>query len=154
MLIESARIARGKVKDIKTLNMNDFDGIAFAGGYGAGLNLSNFAITNSSNFTVEPDVENAILSCKKADKPMYFLCISPVIVAKVLGNVKITLGGKNEVSQKISELGTEIETQTLNKPTFDEKNKIITTPSNMLEINLAELYQGIFEGAKIFASIL
>lgn len=153
-LIESARIARGRVRDLKTLNVDDFDGIAFAGGYGAGLNLSNFASTNSTDFAVEPEVESAIKAFKSANKPMYFLCISPVIVAKVLKDVKITLGAESDVSKKISQLGAEIEIQTKNEPTFDEKNKIITTPCYMLEISLAELYEGIFKGAKIFASIL
>jgi enhancing lycopene biosynthesis protein 2 len=153
-LVESARIARGRVQDLKTLNLDDFDGIAFAGGYGAGLNLSNFASLNSTDFNLEPDVENIIKAFKNAKKPMYFLCISPVLVAKVLKDVKITLGGESEVSQQISTLGTEIEIQTKNEPTFDERNKIITTPCYMLEISLAELYDGIFKGAKIFASIL
>ena len=43
VLEESARIARGNIRDLATVSADDFDAIVFPGGYGAVKNLSNFA---------------------------------------------------------------------------------------------------------------
>src|SRR4051794_40389974 len=44
VLIESARIARGKIADIASVSADDLDALIFAGGFGAAKNLSSFAI--------------------------------------------------------------------------------------------------------------
>jgi len=43
VLIESARITRGDVHDLESLNASDFDGVFIPGGFGAAKNLSDFA---------------------------------------------------------------------------------------------------------------
>ena len=154
ILVESARIARGKVLDASQFNCDNFDGIAFVGGYGAGVNLSDFAIKNNKDFTIDPKITTAIKACKKADKPMYFLCISPILATKLIDNVKITLGKKSEITELLKNHNVQIVETSTNTHTFDENNKIITTPCYMLNITLAELYEGIFNGAKKFVSIL
>lgn len=154
ILVESARIARGKVRDVKEFQSQNFDGIAFVGGYGAGVNFSDFAIKNSADFSIDPKIENVIQTFKQENKPMYFLCISPILAAKALNNVKITLGKEGEITKALREKNIEIEEQLTNSYTFDKQNKIITTPCYMLNITLAELYEGIFKGAEKFVSIL
>ena len=154
VLEESARIARGKVQDASLFNADNFDGVAFVGGYGAGVNFSNFAIKNSIDFTIEPLIERVIQSTKKAGKPMYFLCISPILAIKALGNIKVTLGSKSDITEALKQTNAEVVEVSTNTPIFDEANKIITTPCYMLNITLAELYDGIYKGAEKFASIL
>jgi enhancing lycopene biosynthesis protein 2 len=44
VLIESARIARGKIRDLKEYDPNHFDALIFPGGFGAAKNLSDFAL--------------------------------------------------------------------------------------------------------------
>ncbi len=39
VLVESARIARGKIMNLKKFNPDDFDGLLFPGGFGAAKNL-------------------------------------------------------------------------------------------------------------------
>lgn len=39
VLVESARIARGKIQDLKDLKVQDFDAVIFPGGFGAAKNL-------------------------------------------------------------------------------------------------------------------
>ena len=56
VLIESARIARGNVKDLKDLNASDFDTLLIPGGFGAAKNLSTFAF-KGAEMTVLPEVE-------------------------------------------------------------------------------------------------
>ena len=43
VLVESARIARGNIKDIKDVQANDLDGLVIPGGFGAAKNLTSFA---------------------------------------------------------------------------------------------------------------
>ena len=53
VLTESARIARGNVKDLSILNASDYDAIIIPGGFGAAKNLSNFAF-KGGDMTVSP----------------------------------------------------------------------------------------------------
>ncbi|EMV9186173.1 isoprenoid biosynthesis glyoxalase ElbB, partial [Escherichia coli] len=43
VLVESARIARGDVKDVRDAKVEDFDALVVPGGFGAAKNLSDFA---------------------------------------------------------------------------------------------------------------
>ena len=60
VLVESARIARGNVSDLATLNHQDFDVLFIPGGSGAAKNLCDYAFKGSS-VTIQPDVEKVIL---------------------------------------------------------------------------------------------
>jgi enhancing lycopene biosynthesis protein 2 len=55
VLVESARIARGEVKDIREANAEDFDALIVPGGFGAAKNLSNFAV-EGAGCSVNPQV--------------------------------------------------------------------------------------------------
>ena len=44
VLIESARIARGEIKDISTVKADDIEALVFPGGFGAAKILSSFAV--------------------------------------------------------------------------------------------------------------
>ena len=44
VLVESARIARGEIRDLQTVNEGDLDGLIIPGGFGAAKNLSDFAV--------------------------------------------------------------------------------------------------------------
>ncbi|GAI95353.1 unnamed protein product, partial [marine sediment metagenome] len=79
VLIEAARIARGKIKPLSEFNEKDFDAIIFPGGFGAAKNLSSFAF-DGVNCSVNKDVENSIKQMADAKKPIGALCISPVIL--------------------------------------------------------------------------
>jgi enhancing lycopene biosynthesis protein 2 len=44
VLVESARIARGDITDLAQLTSDDMDALLFPGGFGAALNLCDFAV--------------------------------------------------------------------------------------------------------------
>lgn len=44
VLEESARIARGKITALESLDVNEFDALIVPGGFGAAKNLSNWAL--------------------------------------------------------------------------------------------------------------
>jgi len=55
VLVESARIARGKISDIKEVRAEGLDAVVFPGGYGAAKNLCNFA-EKGAEAAIHPEV--------------------------------------------------------------------------------------------------
>ena len=94
---ESARIARGDVKDLAELSASDYDTLIIPGGFGAAKNLCSFGF-DGAEMSVQADIEKALRDFKDADKVIGLTCIAPIIAAKVFGNtgVKLTLGGRSK----------------------------------------------------------
>jgi len=59
VMLESARIARGNIQDLGTIDANQFDAIIVPGGFGAAKNLSSFGF-KGEDMTVQSDVESAL----------------------------------------------------------------------------------------------
>ncbi len=141
VLVESARIARGNIKPLKEFDANAYDVLLLPGGFGAAKNLSTFAF-DGSDCKVQPEVEKAIKDMHKAGKPIAALCIAPAILAKVLGDVKLTIGQDKETADAITSLGATHETTDHGQVIIDEKNKVFTTPCYMLEADIAQIGDG------------
>src|SRR5690606_26447101 len=104
VLIESARIARGNIKPLTEYRADEYDAIVFPGGFGAAKNLSTYAF-DGHNLTVNHEVKKAIAETVEAGKPIGALCISPVIFAKILDQVHITIGQDEETINAIQQMG-------------------------------------------------
>lgn len=146
VLIESARIARGDIKDLAKTNIEDYDAVIFPGGFGVVKNLSDFVI-KGSDLTVNPIVEKFIVNGLNSHKVMGFICIAPVIAAKVSANIdlhpEITIGTDKETAQKIEKIGAIHINSKVNEIVYDKKNKIVTTPAYMLGQSISEIAEGI-----------
>jgi len=141
VLVESARVARGKIKPLSQYKASDFDGLIFPGGFGAAKNLSDYAF-NGSKSKVIPEVKKAIIDTATASKPIAALCISPTIIANVLNNVTITIGNdKNTAADLIKFGATHIETKPC-EVVVDKINKIVTNPCYMLDSTIVEIADG------------
>lgn len=141
VLVESARIARGDVKNITEFQATDFDALLMPGGFGVAKNLCNFAF-KGSNCEVNADVEQVIKQMHEAGKPIGALCISPVLVSKVLGEVKLTLGQDQDAIDNVEKMGSQHIKTTHGEVIVDEKNKIFTTPCYMLDANILQINEG------------
>ncbi|MCW3788562.1 isoprenoid biosynthesis glyoxalase ElbB [Plebeiibacterium sediminum] len=141
VLIESARIARGNIKDISELNVDDYDGIIFPGGFGVAKNLSDFAF-KGAEIAVLPSVSETILAFWKAKKPIGALCISPAIIAKVIPNATLTIGSDAGTKDAIEKMGAKHKQTTHGEVVTDAENKIVTTPCYMLDANIAQIEEG------------
>ena len=141
VLVESARIARGKINDLKSFNPVMFDALILPGGFGAAKNLSTFAF-DGPECNINKYVENAITSMHKAGKPIGALCIAPVLLAKALGEVQITIGRDEGTANAVKSLGAEHVDTNHGEVTVDEKNKIFTTPCYMLDADIAQIGEG------------
>jgi len=142
VLVESARIARGKIQPLKKLDMTQYDALVLPGGYGAAKNLSTFAI-DGENMKVLPEVEKAILSAAKHNKVIGAFCISPVILSKVLGNIALTIGKDINLAKTLENWGSKHVNTSHTEVAVDPDNKIVTSPCYMLESSIAQIYDGI-----------
>jgi len=59
VLVESARIARGEVKDIAELKGEDYQAVILPGGFGVAKNLSDYAV-NGGSFNVHEQVTRVL----------------------------------------------------------------------------------------------
>jgi enhancing lycopene biosynthesis protein 2 len=141
VLVESARIARGKISDLKDFNPHNFNAIILPGGFGAAKNLSSFAF-DGPTCKVNSDVEQAIVLSHKAGIPIGALCISPVLLAKIVKGAELTIGQDNGTAEAIEAMGAKHKKSNHGDVTIDEKNKIFTTPCYMLDANIAQIGEG------------
>lgn len=141
VLIESARMARGKAKSLANLEVANYDALVMPGGHGAAKNLSDYAF-NGDAMTVDPLLANCIKKAHAAGIPIGAMCIAPMILAKVLGHVKLTLGGENKASGHAKNLGSETEITTAGQVCVDAVNKIVTTPCYMVDSRISEVLAG------------
>jgi enhancing lycopene biosynthesis protein 2 len=141
VLVESARIARGKIMPLSQFTAANYDAIIFPGGFGAAKNLSTVAF-DGPNAKVNPDVEAAVKAMHKAGKPIGALCIAPAVIARILGGIEVTIGDDPGTIGAIQKMGgTHIKT-THGEVVVDKKNKIFTTPCYMLDANIVQIYEG------------
>jgi len=144
VLVESARIARGDIKDIKDITAKDIDVLIFPGGFGAAKNLCDFAI-KGKDCSVNPEVERLIKEMHAAKKPMGFVCIAPVIAAKVLGAYAptLTIGSDEGTATAIEAMGGKHVVRAVNEIAVCDVNKIVSTPAYMLGPGITHVATGI-----------
>ncbi|NLC71011.1 MAG: isoprenoid biosynthesis glyoxalase ElbB [Desulfuromonadaceae bacterium] len=151
VLVESARIARGKIKDIKDVRIEDLDGLVIPGGFGAAKNLSDFAEAGL-DCQVHREVRRLIKGLVVKGKPVAALCIAPVLIAKVLGEEgfshNITIGNDKETAQTLALMGATHTECAVKRIIYDHHNKLITTPAYMLASRISEAAAGIEEAIR------
>ncbi|WP_019629018.1 isoprenoid biosynthesis glyoxalase ElbB [Moritella marina] len=142
VLVESARIVRGDVKPLSTLEAGDFDALIVVGGFGVAKNLSNFA-TNGTEFTAIEEFIDIATEFKLLNKPVGYMCIAPVLLTKIYNNVTLTIGNDINTAKTLAVLGAKHENKTVDDVSIDLENKVVTTPAYMLANNLIEAKVGI-----------
>lgn len=141
VLVESARIARGNIRDLKEFHPADFDGLLFPGGFGAAKNLSTWAF-EGADAAILPEVEVAITGMVAMKKPVGALCISPVILARVMGEVHLTIGDDESTIDALESLGTKHVYATHGEVVVDPDHNLVTTPCYMLDANIVQIAEG------------
>ncbi len=144
VLIESARIARGEVKDLANVSIEDFDGLVIPGGFGAAKNLNQWAVDGAAA-SIDTEVKQFIVQMIAAKKPIAALCMGPTVVASALADqgihVSMTVGDPKESSpydiagihEGMASLGVQPETATIEEVIVDHTNFIVSAPCYMLD---------------------
>jgi enhancing lycopene biosynthesis protein 2 len=141
VLIEAARIARGDIRSLKDFQPDEFDALIMPGGFGAAKNLSTFAF-DGSNCKINGEVEKAIRGMADKGKPIGALCISPVIVARIFGNVELTIGQDKDTAEAVEQMGASHKKTDHGEVVVDKNRKIATTPCYMLDANILQIAEG------------
>lgn len=145
VLVESARIARGKIKSLEQLDVDAFDAVLIPGGFGVALNLSNFA-TKGTGCDVNPKLHQVVLSFYEQKKPIGATCISPAVLAKIFEGkqtVTMTLGQGEGPLHQLEEMGMQPKAASSSQMVADEQNKVYTTPCYMEPPDLPGMYEGV-----------
>ncbi|NDY72054.1 isoprenoid biosynthesis protein ElbB [Desulfobacter hydrogenophilus] len=152
VLVESARIARGEIKDLKDVQASDMDAIIIPGGFGAAKNLSDFAI-NNVQAKVHPEVQRIITDMINSKKPVGALCIAPATLTKIIADKQpeVTIGNDIGTADAIKKMGGKHVTCAVDQTHIDKDNKIVTTPAYMLGPNIKDVAVGI---EKLVAEVL
>lgn len=145
VLVESARIARGEIRDIAGVQAGQLDALIFPGGFGAAKNLCTFAV-EGTGCTVHPEVARLVKEMHRAGKPLGFICIAPAMAAKIFegaGPITLTIGHDADTAKAIEQLGQKHQLCSVKEFAVDEKNKIVSTPAYMLGQRIPEVAEGI-----------
>ncbi|MGF6490859.1 isoprenoid biosynthesis glyoxalase ElbB [Pseudomonas frederiksbergensis] len=143
VLVESARIARGNIKDIREANVEDFDALIVPGGFGSAKNLSNFAV-EGAGCSVQPDVLALTEEFAEAGKPVGLICISPALAAKIYGpGVTCTIGNDADTAAAMNKMGATHVECAVTDIVEDKPRKLVSTPAYMLAQSISEAASGI-----------
>jgi enhancing lycopene biosynthesis protein 2 len=141
VLIESARIARGNIQDLKLFDPAAFNALILPGGVGAAKNLCTYAF-DGSDCTVNDDVARAVKGMHAAGKPIGALCIAPVILARVLGAIELTAGQDPATAENLAVMGARHTPTGQGQIVVDLTSKIVTTPCYMLPSRVDQIAEG------------
>ncbi|MCW9033059.1 MAG: isoprenoid biosynthesis glyoxalase ElbB [Alphaproteobacteria bacterium] len=147
VLIESSRIARGDIKDLKEFSAANFDALIFPGGFGAAKNLSSFAF-EGADCSVNEDVAQAVKTMLAASKPIGALCIAPAIMAKIIDGPKLTIGQDADTAAALETMGATHKITDHGEVIVDMAHKLVTTPCYMLDANVAQIAEGADNAVK------
>lgn len=154
MLIESARIARGDIKDLTQVDPADIDALVIPGGFGSAKNFTKWAFSGPDG-EILPEVKLLLVNLVNVGKPICALCVSPVVLAKALEganvNAKMTIGSDKETSpydiqgfsEGLEKIGATTAMKTVREVMVDTKNKIVTAPCYMMDANIVEIRNNI-----------
>ena len=146
VLVEAARIARGKIRDLATVKAADLDALILPGGFGAAKNLCDFAV-KGAECTVNSEVARLIREMMAAKKPVGAVCIAPAILSRVLGADQLphqlTIGTDAGTAAALTGMGSRHVACPAREFVIDKANKLVSTPAYMLAGSIAEAAEGI-----------
>nr|WP_308529908.1 isoprenoid biosynthesis glyoxalase ElbB [uncultured Serratia sp.] len=143
VLLESARIARGKIQPLSQADADQLDALIVPGGFGAAKNLSSFA-SEGAECWIDKDLAKLTQQMHKANKPIGFMCIAPALLPKLLDQqVRLTIGNDPDLGEVIDAMGGEPVICPVDDIVVDIENKVVTTPAYMLAKSIGETARGI-----------
>lgn len=144
VLVEAARIARGRIRALSDVQAQELDGVVLPGGYGAAKNLCTFAM-DGAGCTVDESVAGLLRALHQEKKPIAALCIAPAILAAVFGeslHPEITIGNDRGTASALESMGARHRDAGVTDVVVDRANRIVTTPCYMYDARISEVAEG------------
>lgn len=144
VLVESARIARGAIRDVAGVTASELDALILPGGFGAAKNLCDFAVKGPA-CEVHPEVARLVREVHAQGKPVAAVCIAPALLARVLGEEapELTIGDDAGTASALETMGAKHVACPVREVVVDERRKLVTTPAYMLAERISEAADGI-----------
>ncbi len=145
VLVEAARIARGKIVDVASVNAGDLDAIIIPGGLGAAKNLCTFA-KDGPDCSVDEGVAKLLRELHRRQKPIGALCIAPALLARLFGKdfpVELTIGFDPGTASALEKMGAKHKSANVDEIVIDHGNRIVTTPCYMLAQGITDVGAGV-----------
>ena len=154
MLVEAARIARGAIVSIDSIQPAYIDALVIPGGFGSAKNFTTWAF-DGPNGTILPEVKLLLVNLINVGKPIVALCVSPVVLAKAMEDsgiqLNLTIGSSKETSPYeipafeggLQATGATTEEKSVKEILVDTENKVITAPCYMMEASILEIRNNI-----------
>jgi enhancing lycopene biosynthesis protein 2 len=129
-LVEAARLARGQIRELNALRLDDFDALIVPGGAGVTDVLSNYA-SRAQLCEVHPHLAQLLKAALSSHRPMGFIGLAALLAARVLGpvaGVRLTLGPRiGNASKNAAVMGADVRPTVHTDIFIDKKTRIITT---------------------------
>jgi enhancing lycopene biosynthesis protein 2 len=146
VLTESARIARGAVRDVATADARAYDAVLLPGGFGAAKNLCDFA-SAGAQCRVEPTTARFLRAALAARLPIGAACIAPAVLAAVLRDTgsrgEVTVGAPGDEAAAIERMGVVHVPCPVDGVHFDPRNGVLTSPAYMAARSIGEAARSI-----------
>jgi enhancing lycopene biosynthesis protein 2 len=129
-LVESARIARGRIRPLSELDPAHVDGAWLPGGSGA---LQTLAPTppRGAQPVALPDLSRVLRALHADGKPIGAVCIAPLTVLAALGAGEVTLGPDPSLGPRAAALGGVAHPTHADQPWVDTARRLVTVPAFM-----------------------
>ena len=154
VLVESARLARGEIKDMAEVMGNDIDALIIPGGFGVAKNLCDYAMAGTE-CSINPDVYRLVTEVHLLQKPVGAICIAPAMMAKIFSELdesaEMTIGSDEVTAKDINSMGSTHISCSVTEIIVDEEKKLVTTPAYMDAKSIKEVADGI---EKLVAKVL
>ena len=154
ILKESARIARGDIRNIADVKSTELDGVIVPGGFGAAKNLCNFA-TQGDGCEAHPEVARLLKEFHHEGKPIGAICIAPCILARVFGSESpsITIGTDPGTAAAMEKMGAKHVDCSVHDCVVDREKKMVTTPAYMLGQSIGQIADGIEKAVAVVVAL-
>jgi len=165
MLIEAARICRGKIVEIGDIAPSEIDGLVIPGGFGSAKNFTDWAFKGSEG-EINPKVKLLLVNLVNIGKPIAALCVSPIVVAKAFEgsaiHASLTIGSDQEASpydikdfsSGLEQTGAKTAMKTIREIQIDKENKIITAPCYMMDATILDVRKNIRSAIEALRDLL
>jgi enhancing lycopene biosynthesis protein 2 len=146
---EAARIFRHA--PLAPADAGPLDALVVPGGFGAALNLCDFAL-KGPECSVQEDVRSLIRAHVGAGRPLGCWCIAPALVAAALRGepaVRLTIGRDRDTAGALESMGALHENCAVTGCVADEEHKVVSTPAYMYDARVHEVQEGIEKAVEV-----
>lgn len=144
VLIESARVARGPVESLSSVDVSAVEALVIPGGYGVVKNLCDYAF-RARAAKVEKSVAALIDSVFKRRAPIASMCMGNVLVARALGHrsVGVSLGWDAMLDADCASWGARVIKSTAKLAVIDRDARVASTSAFSGSNDLSVVCEGI-----------